>query len=285
MGLLLNGEKTVVLTNEAQPPSHLWTRTGIKLHVKNGSGGHKWLGCILGVGKAGKTTVDLNHHLQAASKAFFANKANLCDRNVHVKDRLRYFDAVVSPVALFGSGHRTVHQKDLHQLDAACRKFLRAVVGPPSNLDWSRPWHEILHDWNGKVQSITLEHGMKLWSHRSLTHYWKLAMHFASVPHDRWIQRALRWTPDGRHTAGCPRHNWVTKLAAFARFLQMDEWQILAQDTTLWAPSHRGLHSILQTLKIFYSLWSLVKYCTYEVGFRRSPAPKWAAHGHAGLID
>ena len=83
--------------------------------------------------------------------------------------------------------------------------------------------------------AITLEHGMKLWSHRSLTHYWKLAMHFASVPHDRWIQRILSWTPDGRHTAGCPRHNWVTKLTVFARFLQMDEWQIiLAQDTTLW---------------------------------------------------
>ena len=28
-----------------------------------------------------------------------------------------------------------------------------------------------------------------------------------------------------------------------------------------------------------------VESCTYEVGFRRSPAPKWAAHGHAGLID
>ena len=140
--------------------------------MKNESGGHKWLGCILGVGKAGRTTVDLNHHLQA-------NKTILCDRTVHVKDRLRYFDAVVSPVALFGSGHRTVHQKGLHQLHAACRKFLRAVVGPPSNLDWSRPWHEILHDWNGKVQSITLEHGMKLWSHRSLTHHWKLEIGYA----------------------------------------------------------------------------------------------------------
>ena len=114
------------------------------------------------------------------------------------------------------------------------RKFLRAVVGPPSNIDWSRPWHEILPDWHGKVQSVTLEHGMKLWSHRSLASYWKLATHFASVPHDRWIQRILRWMPDGRHTAGCPRHNWATKLSAFLRFLQMDEWQILAQDTALW---------------------------------------------------
>ena len=33
--------------------------------------------------------------------------------------------------------------------------------------------------------------------------------------------------------------------------------------------------------------WPLVfvESCTYEVGFRGSPAPKWAAHGHVGLID
>ena len=141
-------------------------------------------------------------------------------------------------MALFGCGHRTVHQKDLHQLDVACRKFLRAVVGPPSNIDWSRPWHEILHDWNGKAQSVTLEHGMKLWSHQSLASYWKVAMHFASVPHDRWIQRILSWMPDGRHTAGCPRHNWATRLSAFVRFLQMDEWQVLAHDTAFWLPPH-----------------------------------------------
>ena len=171
VGLLLNGDKTVVLTNEAQPPSHLWTPTGVKLQVKNGSGGHKWLGCILGVGKAGRTSLDINHHLQAASKAFFANKGILCDRTVPVKHRLKYLDAVVIPVAVFGSGHRTIHQKDLHQLDVACRKFLRALVGPPSNLDWSRPWHEILHEWTGKVQSLALEHGVKLWGHRSLIQY------------------------------------------------------------------------------------------------------------------
>ena len=141
VGLLLNGDRTVVLTNEARPPSHLWTHTGIKLQVKNGPGGHKWLGCILGVGKAGRTNLDVAHHLEAASKAFFANKTILCERTVPVKDRLRYF-----------------------------------------------------------------------------SHYWKLAIHFASVPHDRWIQRILRWMPGGRHTAGCPRHNWATKLDASCDF-------------------------------------------------------------------
>ena len=66
-----------------------------------------------------------------------------------MKNQLMYFDAVVIPVAVFGAGHRIIHHKDLHQLDVAYGKFLRAVVEPASNLHWSRPWHEILHDWNG----------------------------------------------------------------------------------------------------------------------------------------
>lgn len=78
-------------------PSHLWTQTGINLQVENRSGGQISVGCVLGVG-------------------------------------IRYFDAVVGPVVLFGSGHRAFHQKDPHQcrLSQFFRIFLCAVVGPPT---------------------------------------------------------------------------------------------------------------------------------------------------------
>ena len=135
-----NGEKTVVLTNEAQPPSHFMVDTnGLDASSVSGLEGRRW---------TSPTTCKL------LPKPFFANTNILCDQKVPVKERLRYFDAIASPVVLFGCGHRTVHQKDLHQLDVTCRKFLCAVVGPRSNIDWSRPWQEILRDWNGKAQSI-----------------------------------------------------------------------------------------------------------------------------------
>ena len=107
--------------------------------MKNGSGGHKWLGYNISGTKAGNATFDLNHHLQAISKALVANKIILCDRNVPGKDGLGYYDAVVSPLAVFGSGHGTLNQKALQPSNVAYRKFL-----PPSNLDWSRPRKEIL---------------------------------------------------------------------------------------------------------------------------------------------
>ena len=147
LGLLLNGDKTVVLTNEAQPPSHLWTQTGIKLQVKNGAGGRKWLGCILSVGKAGRRTSGFNHQCKLLPKSSLLIKPSSVTGMCLSNGRLQYFDAVVSPVGVFGLGHCIVQQKDLHQLDVACRKFLRAVVRPLSNL-WSHPWHEILHACN-----------------------------------------------------------------------------------------------------------------------------------------
>ena len=145
----MNGDKTLALTNETQHPSHLWTHTGIKLQAVWWSE-MAWMHPHCPEGW--KDDFNLNHHMQAVSKSSFGNKTILCDRNVPVNERLRYLDAVVSLVVALGSGHRTVHQK-VHQLDVACRKFLRAVVRSLLDFDWSRLWHEILHDCNGKVES------------------------------------------------------------------------------------------------------------------------------------
>ena len=67
-----------------------------------------------------------------------------------------------------GCGHRTVHQSDLCRMDVVFRKLLRMVVGVPGNLDWSRPWHEILHEWS---MTIVSEHQARLWSHRCLENH------------------------------------------------------------------------------------------------------------------
>ena len=64
---------------------------------------------------------------------------------MRVTDRLRFFDAVVTPVALFGAGHRTIHKRDLQNMDCAFWKPLRKMIRPPAFVDWARPWHEILH--------------------------------------------------------------------------------------------------------------------------------------------
>ena len=61
------------------------------------------------------------------------------------------FDCVISLVACYAAGHRSFYKQDLHRFDVLQRRLLRSVVRPPRNVDWTQPWHEILHQWNGFV--------------------------------------------------------------------------------------------------------------------------------------
>ena len=204
---------------------------------KNNDVGHKWLGCFLSAGAYGRSTLDTTYHLQAASRAFFANKQILCDKKVRLAVRLRFFDRVITPVALFAFGHRTIRMIDLYQMDITFRKLLRAMVGPPPGIDWSCDWHVILHSWNDRVQRFTNLFRIKTWSRRCVEHYWKSGRYAANLPPERWISRVLAWNPLGRRRSGCPRTSWPNKFISYTRYRHFGNWQVLARDPDLW----RGL--------------------------------------------
>ena len=44
-------------------------------------------------------------------------------------------------------------------MDVAYRRLLRSVVGPPRNMDWTLPWHEVLQIWNERVRVFTWQAG------------------------------------------------------------------------------------------------------------------------------
>ena len=58
----------------------------------------------------------------------------LCHQTVGVTDCLRFFDAVVTPVSLFGAGHWTTHNHDLQALDCAFQKLLRKMIRRPASV-------------------------------------------------------------------------------------------------------------------------------------------------------
>ena len=87
------------------------------------------------MGRFHRTFLDAEFHLQAPSRAFSANKHGLCDQTVRVTDRWRFFDAVVTPVALFGAGHRTIHKRDLQTMDCAFQNLLQNMIRPPASVN------------------------------------------------------------------------------------------------------------------------------------------------------
>ena len=146
VGLTLNASKTKILTTQAQPGNSLQTNGGVTLEILDNRCAQKWLGCMLQAAQGGKPSADLQHHLQAASRAFHAHRSILTNHQVSFKDRHTFFHAVVTPVACFAAGHRKIFKQELAALDVAHRKLLRRVVGPPAGMDWS-----LLHGSNGGV--------------------------------------------------------------------------------------------------------------------------------------
>ena len=69
-----------------------------------------------------------------------------------------------------------MHQVDVNRLDVAFCEHLRRVVGPPSNLEWDAPLHEILHEWNVRAMGYwgikAVHDGRKIVGSK----YWKLAL-------------------------------------------------------------------------------------------------------------
>ena len=73
-GLILNAEKTVVLTNQAQPPATLVIRDGVAVKVLDRNQGQKWLGCMLTAAGSMGQNVDLLYHIQQGTKCFHSNR-------------------------------------------------------------------------------------------------------------------------------------------------------------------------------------------------------------------
>ena len=122
------------------------------------------------------------------ARAFHSNKWIFLDKIVSINSKLNVFEATVTPIACFAARHRSIRQHDLHILEVEFRRLVRPVVGPPFGVCWSSPWHEILHEWNARVQLILEYRQHKSWGQTALCHHWKLAGYIANLPPNRWAK-------------------------------------------------------------------------------------------------
>ena len=247
VGLQVNLRKTKVLTTQSQSPSEVLLRNGQAIEVLDRGSTHKWLGCMLCTSKTGSHTLDLAHHLHAASKAFYANRPYLVNRNVAMRDRFRYFNAMVTPVACFGAAHRKVYKQDLCKMDIVFRRLLRSIVGPPGDVDWTLPWHEILHHWNERVKFFTSRYGLKSWSAVCLGQYWKFAHYVSNLPSERWVVRAMNWFPENARRVGRPAYTWDSMIQHFWRDKQIGNWRERAQNISFWMSQFDDFLSLTDT--------------------------------------
>ena len=143
---------------------------------------HKWLGCMLCGCPGQDFAVETAFHLQQAAKALQKHRWMLQCEERSIKHRLRYFEASVSSTACFPAAHRPVHSKQLH---------IRRTLWPPPGTNWSGQWHDVLHEWNMRVDRRACASGILLWSKQCMIQYWNFALYIANLPAERWVKRAF----------------------------------------------------------------------------------------------
>jgi len=75
----------------AQPPPLPATDSGLKLTILQRNVGQKWVGCMLTAAGTQLPHIDLEYHLQQASKSFYATRWILLDRSVSILETVKIF--------------------------------------------------------------------------------------------------------------------------------------------------------------------------------------------------
>ena len=126
-------------------------------------------------------------------------------------------------------------------------RLLRSIVGAPGDVDWTLPWHEILHHWNERAKFFTSRYGLKSWSALRLGEYWKFAHQVLHLPRERWVVRAMNWFPENARRVGRPAYTWDSMIQHFCRHKQIGNWRERAQNISFWMSQFADFLSFTDT--------------------------------------
>jgi hypothetical protein len=177
----------------------------------------------------------------------------LTDKYYSLFQRLRLFDAVVTPTMLYGSGSWVMSTVRAQKIRTTQRKMLRAILGKGRRVkeaseDSSEAMTEELEDgeelenwvqWIRRVTHDALESmkkvGINDWVSEQRRRVWRWAGHVARRTDGHWTRKVMMWTPDGQRSRGHPKQRWEDILMEYAeRQFGHNRWYEVARSRELW---------------------------------------------------
>jgi hypothetical protein len=240
IGLEPHAGKTKILHNNVGYGSRV-TRTtcnGMEIEVLDCQGGAMYLGRSLRLTAMNDEEL-LNRKTKSWAK-FGIYKNELMDKNIPIKDRLKLFDAVVTPTMLYGSGcwaMTTERQRDLRTTQL---RMMRMILGTRRKYVGDHETVETYVEW---IQRATREleimmdkYGVKDWVALQRVRLWKWAGRVARANDGRWSHEILHWEPLGCRLRGRPRARWVDQIIEYLQWKNLDavEWMTLAANDKTW---------------------------------------------------
>ena len=219
VGLSLNAAKIRLFTT-AISPEVAYIDVGGEMIQDLGDGKtHMYLGRKICGDFRRQSRTELAHRISAAWGKFNKLRFIFVNKHLSIKGRLKLFNAVVTPTALFGLSTLALTARQLEQLDICQRKMFRNIVG------WSRDadatWEETMRRMNARASSAPKQHPVPSWSsvHRASQHRFVMNL----IAKNAWPLRAATWSPSSQHNfnsvprrrPGRPPKRWDDELNKF----------------------------------------------------------------------
>ena len=173
---------------------------------------------------------ELNNRLRGAWAKFMEHKDELTRKVYALSDRLRLFDAVITPAVLYGSETWTLTKEMERALRTTQRRMLRAILGqgrrriqrpterenvdetadseegggddPPEedSRDEVEPWVEWIQRVTHSVENNLKRLNIRTWVEQARKRKWRFAAElYSGLGERKWTHLALEWNPQVHH--------------------------------------------------------------------------------------
>ena len=170
--------------------------------------------------------------LAVAWRAFGKFRPVLCSRRTKFEVKLKLFDAVVTPAALYGSEGLTLTGDMARELRTVWRRMLRTMLAPARQPE--ETWVDYIQRSTRLIEAHAAQSGHCSWEILPKSRKWKFAGEISRSNVGKWSTRLLSWRPFFRcmpyRRAGRPVTRWTDDLEKLAG----GNWRATAQDENAW---------------------------------------------------
>jgi len=247
VGLLVHFGKTTILHNSRGQnirQQHVEV-AGNKVKILPSYDAADYLGSKLRL--THRMEVEVNFRMARAWAKFSTFRSELTSKSYNLYDRIRLFDSVVTPCALYGCGSWALTKTEEQHIRTTQWRMLRAILNKPRRIldpaasdtqstsedaDQDQELEELGEDeqlerWVDWLKRTTKDAtdalekvGAEDWVTVLRKRKWHWAERVCRHSNERWTSKILHWKPEeGLRGVGHPRMRWQDELNAFSKTL------------------------------------------------------------------
>ena len=186
----------------------------------------KYLGSTMT--KDNKMDSEIAERIGSGNRCAFALHKVLKSRNISRRTKLRVYNVVIRPTALYGCESWTLTKERRRRLEVFENSILRRILGPIYNAEnnqWERRHNVDLRQITGQplIQDVV----------RSRRLRW--AGHCTRMPVDRITKIVMNGTVQGTRPIGRPRYRWADDIRKDVQEIapHIGDWKAAAEDRRL----------------------------------------------------